>query len=100
MMKELFIKTEFPYSIYIGDNILLNHFFYDYCKSLNKKTVIVTNSHLIHSHAQTIKDIFHQHGDFVEIISFSAGEHNKTRETKQQLEDILLEKKYGRDTCL
>ena len=36
----------------------------------------------------------------VELLCSPAGETNKTRETKQQLEDCLFAKNYGRDTCL
>jgi 3-dehydroquinate synthase len=34
------------------------------------------------------------------VISVPAGEQSKTRETKQKIEDKLLEKKYGRDTII
>jgi 3-dehydroquinate synthase len=36
----------------------------------------------------------------VELLCIKAGEKNKTREAKQQLEDALLDKKLGRDTFL
>ncbi|MEC0090187.1 3-dehydroquinate synthase [Paenibacillus macquariensis] len=55
-----------------------------------------------------VKDLFGEHllnllrndGFYVEMFTFPSGEQNKTRETKAQLEDQMLAKSYGRDSCI
>ncbi len=41
-----------------------------------------------------------KYGLTAEVFTFPAGEAHKTRETKQQLEDQLLQSGYGRDTAI
>ncbi|MBV8802803.1 MAG: 3-dehydroquinate synthase, partial [Gammaproteobacteria bacterium] len=72
----------------------------DICFALNKRLLIITDTHLFSSLGKTLQFILQDQGLSPELLAFPAGEKYKTRETKQQLEDQLLEKNYGRDTCL
>lgn len=99
-MKTLLINLPTPYPIYIGDDLLNTHLLKEFCIKLNKRPVIITESHLINSIGQTLKYSLQQQNLHVEILTFPAGERYKTRETKQKLEDELLLRQFGRDTCL
>lgn len=60
----------------------------------------MTDSHVVVHWGKKLKQSLESFGIEAELIPFPAGEIYKNRETKQSLEDILFQKKYGRDTCL
>lgn len=69
----------FSYSVEIGERLRLPE----------GKVVVVTDT--------TVERLY----DFGKnVISFSAGEENKTRRTKEQIEDALLARGCGRDICI
>ena len=74
----------------VGENILSTELL-AYCQSFNFRWVIITDSHIEKIWGDKLANWLN-----IELITFPAG--NKTRETKQHLEDILLMKGYGRDT--
>ena len=82
--------------IYIDHGLLTSTLLKDYCTTLKRRLVIITDSNINKIYGIKIQ----QHLSAVELLLFPAGELFKTRETKQQLEDELLAKKYGRDTCI
>lgn len=88
------------YTIYLGLGLLQSALLHKLCVALNKRVVIITDSHLIDSHAKAVQTILAAQGLKVDLLSFAAGEGHKTRDTKQQLEDELLSRGYARDTCL
>ncbi len=78
----------------IGKNILSTALA-DHCKQFPRRWVMISDAHVAPLWGETLKDYLH-----IDLITFPAGEIHKTRETKQQLEDALFEKHYGRDTGL
>lgn len=62
--------------------------------------VILTDNTVKKLYGKNIVDIFSKHNKKIEIIAFKSGEENKTQATKTHLESELLNKKYGRDTCI
>lgn len=78
--------------IHIGKDLLYTTL-REYCQQHPRQWVIISDSHVEKLYGETLKSSL-----AAELISFPAGEQYKTRETKQQLEDSLLEKGYGRDT--
>lgn len=78
----------------IGQNILYTALA-EYCKNSPRRWVIITDSTVAPLFGQRLQDFLQ-----IDMITFPAGEAYKTRETKQQLEDQLLERHYGRDTGL
>ena len=88
------------YHIYIDENLLNSSLIVNLCQKLNKRIVIVADSNLSGSYGKLLQNTLSQHGFSSEICEFEVQEQYKTRELKQQLEDWLLEKKYGRDTSL
>lgn len=99
-LQTLSINLNTPYSIYFGHHLLNTSLLRDICFALNKRLVIITDNHLFSSLGIMLQRILQNQGLSAELLDFTAGEIHKTRETKQQLEDQLLQKYYGRDTCL
>ena len=99
-MKTIEIKLGQHYPIYLDDGLLKRAHLADYCKALAKRVVIITDSHLQYNHAKTVQDYLLQYKVMTELLVMPAGETYKTRETKEILENNLLAKNYGRDTCL
>jgi len=67
---------------------------------LNKRLVLITDENLHALYRTYWENFFEERRLTCEILTFPAGENYKTRETKQQLEDQLLEKNFGRDTVI
>ena len=99
-MKTLSIHLSTHYSVYIDHHLSSTTLLKILCEKLNKRPIIITDSHLVHSLGKNCQQVLQKQGLEVELIFFPAGEIHKTRETKQLLEDELLLKQYGRDTCL
>lgn len=99
MFKSLTIQFEKTYPIYIENDVFKTHWI-EYCKKLTQRLVIITDSNLIDTLGQDLKACLRTANIDADLLCIPAGENNKTRETKQQLEDALFNKKLGRDTCL
>ncbi|MCD6048451.1 MAG: aroB [Gammaproteobacteria bacterium] len=99
-MKELSIQTTQPYPIYFSKNLLNDSSFAEFLRQKKSRLAIITDSNLENSIAAQVVNYLRKHQMLVEIFSFPAGETNKTRETKQALEDHLCNKKFSRDTCI
>ena len=99
MFKTIDIQFATAYPIYIGTDVLVTQWV-DYCRTLTQRLVMVTDSHLVNTLGCELKKRLMAENIHVELLHIPAGEANKTRETKQKLEDCLFEKNYGRDTCL
>ena len=65
-----------------------------------KKFAIVTDSIVKDLYAKKIYDRFGEAGYQADLFVFAAGEKNKTRKTKEEIEDAMLEKGYRRDCCI
>lgn len=61
---------------------------------------IITDSNVEKLYGEKLLAKMKQANFNTELFSFPAGEKSKTRETKAQLEDAMLEKGYGRDSCI
>lgn len=99
-MKTIPIHLANTYNIYIEPDLLSSPFFYEYCRQLKRRLVIIADAALITQYGASLQHRLQQHGLQVDYLSFIAKESHKTRETKQQLEDDLLQLQCGRDTCL
>lgn len=90
------VKTRSEYSIYVGKD--LSKDFVDYCAAIDKRFAILVDENIFFL-GKKLLAFFQKKKIPAELFSVPAGEKNKTRETKQLLEDQLLEKKFGRDSC-
>lgn len=64
------------------------------------KFAVITDSVVKELYAQDILDKLKAAGYQADLFVFEAGEKQKTRETKAQLEDAMLERGYRRDCCI
>lgn len=99
-MQTLTINLQPSYDIYFAENLLRDSTLAHFLSKHQERLAIITDSHLLDTLAASVQVYLQKHNLTAEIFSFTAGEANKTRETKQALEDQLLAKHYSRDTCL
>ncbi|AIQ45198.1 3-dehydroquinate synthase [Paenibacillus sp. FSL R7-0273] len=64
------------------------------------KFAVITDSSVEPLYGRPLLELLLQNGFAAELFSFPAGEKSKTRETKARLEDELLSRSYGRDSCI
>ena len=86
--------------LYIDYDLLTSSLLIDYCCNLHKRLVIITDSNIKNLYGTKLQNALLSAGLHVEVLSFPAGENYKTRATKQQLEDELFARQYGRDVCI
>lgn len=86
------------YPVFIGNAVLAGIPEFIKSKHKDKKIVIITEDNIKKLHEKSILDPLKTLKPF--MISVPAGENSKSRETKQEIEDMLLEKNYGRDTVI
>ncbi len=65
-----------------------------------KKFAVITDSIVKELYAEKICHLLQEAGYTADIFVFEAGETNKTRKTKELIEDAMLEKGYRRDCCI
>ncbi len=65
-----------------------------------KKYAVITDSIVKGLYAEKIYGLLQDVGYQADLFVFPEGEKSKTRETKEQLEDAMLEKGYRRDCCI
>lgn len=65
-----------------------------------RKFAVITDSNVKELYADKIFGMLQENGYKCDLIVFPAGETSKTRETKEFIEDTMLEKGYRRDCCI
>ena len=65
-----------------------------------KKFALVTDSNVKELYAEKIHEKLKEAGYNTDLFVFEAGEKSKTRKTKEEIEDAMLEKGYRRDCCI
>jgi len=69
-------------------------------RPLASRFVLITTDPIAHVYGYALQARLQQQGLTVHLMTFPDGEHFKTRAIKEQLEDQLLDKGWGRDTCI
>ncbi|HEY3426482.1 MAG TPA: 3-dehydroquinate synthase [Negativicutes bacterium] len=90
------------YDVEIGRNlfpVLIDDLKNGLVKDISK-IVIISDSIVKDLYGNALLQCLQDNNFNADIITFPAGEKNKTRETKALLEDKMLEKAYGRDSCI
>lgn len=64
------------------------------------KFAVITDSIVKELYAEKIQNLLIEAGYSADIFVFEAGEKNKTRKTKEQVEDAMLESGFRRDCCI
>ena len=65
-----------------------------------RKFAVITDTNVCDMYAKPICEKLLRVGYDVDMFVFPAGEKSKTRETKANIEDAMLEKNYRRDCCI
>lgn len=65
-----------------------------------RRVAIITDSNVARLKAGAIRQMLRNSGRGAEIFVFSAGEENKTRATKEQLEDAMIAAGFNRDSVI
>lgn len=65
-----------------------------------KKFALVTDSNVKELYGEKIYEKLKEAGYNADLFVFEAGEKSKTRKTKEEIEDSMLEKGYRRDCCI
>jgi|TARA_Y100000310_G_scaffold345431_1_gene464895 3-dehydroquinate synthase len=86
------------YSIFISDDILPLLASFIKKSHRDKRVVIITEDNVKSLYGKKILNALKSVNPY--LISVPEGEASKTRETKQKIEDMLLEKRFGRDTVI
>jgi 3-dehydroquinate synthase len=98
-MQILPIKASRDYLIYLGRDILATALPASLLPYNTRRLVLFVDEHLVDTHALRVQQQLQAHGLSVELLICPSGEVSKTRETKHALEDALLQKQLGRDSC-
>ena len=86
------------YEILIGSN-LNSKILEDLKGKKYSKYAIVTDSNLI-IYGKKLQQLLQKNNLHCHLISFKAGEQNKTRKTKEEIEDKLISLNFQRDSCI
>ncbi len=86
------------YDVNIGVDILKD--IGSLVKDISKTFVIITDDNTDKLYAKTVEDSLKKENLTVHKISFPHGEKNKTRKTKEKIEDELISLKVNRDWCI
>lgn len=71
-----------------------------YLNGMTSKFALITDERVQELYGNSLLESFRATGLNVELFSFPGGELYKTRATKESLEDQLLAKEFGRDSCV
>jgi len=99
-MKKIKVKLKHQrYHIFYDKYLLQDTFIVDFCKKLANFFVIITHSNLEFI-AKPLMESFFKQNLIVKLFSFENGEKNKTRKTKEYLEDLMLKENFCKDTLI
>jgi 3-dehydroquinate synthase len=95
-----FKAQEKNHPIFIESGILFSSLFAEYCLSLKRSLVILSDANVAALYGKGLKDFLHKRGIEAPLVAFPAGEEFKNREIKQWIEDQLFAHRLGRDSAL
>lgn len=93
-------SQEHSYEVAIGAGQLRSDRFLRFCHHFQGSIALITHENLADTLGRRVKDLLQRAGIEITLLSFPPGEEHKTRHTKAQLEDQLLERRFGKDSLL
>lgn len=85
---------------HFGLRIIFSDFFIDSLRNLGHKFAIITDHKVARLHGDSLLNLLKEAGLDAAIFTFSAGEENKTRQTKERIEDAMQQAHFGRHSCV
>ncbi len=98
-MKKITVNLAHKYPIHIGAGIINDPKLMDFCKQ-QSTAIIIADDNLTELYAAPLQQQLQDNKISTELITFTANEQNKTRFTKEELENGMFELGCGRDTCV
>ncbi len=100
-MKKLIVKLkDCSYPIFYKKNLLKDNFIIDFCKNIGFSIVIITHKNIQNLFAKPLFEKLKKENFKIKILAFEKGEENKTRKTKEFLEDQMLQDNFTKDTLI
>ncbi len=99
-LKVYLSKKTIDYDILIGQELLTDGNLLQYGRLKGLRLAIISDSHVEPLYGKSLQKNLINQGWETLLLSFPAGEKQKSRQTKEQLENQLLAQGMGRDLCL
>ena len=98
------IKINVPvsneYDVYIGSGMRFSTHLLDFCRGIGSRFLILTDDNVYSLYGDALLSLMKKEGLDVKMMSLGEGEHSKTRECKEYLENEMLSQGFGRDTAV
>lgn len=98
-MKKVTVNLANKYPIHIGAGIINDPLLVDFCKQ-QSAVVIIADDNLTELYAEPLQQYLQKNKVVTHLLTFTANEQNKSRFTKEELENGMFELGCGRDTCV
>ncbi len=98
-MKTINVNLANKYPIYIGSGIIHDPKLLDFCQQ-QAAVIIIADDNLTELYAELLQQRLQDNKISVQLLTFTANEQNKSRFTKEELENGMFELGCGRDTCV
>lgn len=100
-MNKLLVRLKScSYPVYYKKNLLKEDTILEFCKNLQFSIVIITHKNIVDLFAKPLYEKLKKEKFKIKLLSFEDGEKNKTRQTKEYLEDRMLEANFAKDTLI
>lgn len=100
-MKKLIVSLkDHSYSIFYKKNLLKSNFIINFCKKIGFSIVIITHENIQNLFAKPLFERLKNENFKVKLLTFENGEENKSRKTKDFLEDQMQIDGFGKDTLI
>lgn len=64
------------------------------------QVAVIADENVLQLHGATLTQALMAHTEAIAVLGFAPGEKNKTRQTKEALENCLLDRKFDRHSCI
>lgn len=91
-------QSTLAFPIHVGVGVLKSPLFLQLCQKTAHRWIIVTDRNTSPLFGNQLHDYLREHGLNVDLIAMFPGEENKSRATKEWIEDQMLAKGFGRDS--
>lgn len=100
LYEKIIVKLTPSYPIYIGENLLYSSYLVDLCKKIADQILIITDHNVNILYGKLLLTNLKKKQIKAHLLSFKNGEKNKTRKTKELLENKMLKLGCNKDTCI
>ena len=84
----------------LGKGIIFTENFANRIKSISKNIIIITDSTVNALYGAKLNNFLHKNGATTLLIEIPAGEEQKSRKTKEYIEDRMLQSNIGKDSVI